>query len=146
MPAGREPPSFPGNVERRFPRDLASLESIYAFLRTFLREHGIDDRHAWDLDVVAEELFTNLIKYGRGREAIALGLEWAAPILTLRLRDFDADDFDPNRAPEVDPTTPILQRRAGGLGIHLVRRIADRIDYRRDHRTNTITVTKRISS
>ena len=55
-------------------------------------------------------------------------------------------DFDPNGAPEVDPATPILQRRAGGHGIHLVRRIADRIDYRRDARTNTITVTKRLPS
>lgn len=133
-------------VERRFPRDLASLESIYAFVRAFLSEHGIDEHHAWELDVVAEELFTNLIKYSPSREAIAFGLSWTAPTLTLWLRDFDADDFDPNRAPEVDPATPVLQRRAGGLGIHLVRRIADRIDYRRDDRTNTITVTKRLST
>ncbi len=133
-------------VERRFPRDLASLESIYLFVREFLSEHGIDERHAWELDVVAEELFTNLIKYSASREAIAFGLSWASPTLTLWLRDFDAEDFDPNRAPEVDPSTPVLQRRAGGLGIHLVRRIADRIDYRRDDRTNTITVTKRLPS
>ena len=133
-------------AERRFPRSLSSLESIYAFLRAFLAEHGIDERHAWDLDVVAEELFTNLVKYSPSREAIEVGLEWTPPTLTLRLRDFDAEDFDPNGAPEVDPATPILQRRAGGLGIHLVRRIADHIDYRRDARTNTITVTKRLPS
>lgn len=133
-------------VERRFPREIASLEAIYAFLRTFLAEHGIEERHAWDLDVVAEELFSNMVKYGAGRDAIALGLHWAAPTLTLQLRDFDAEAFDPNRAPEVDPNRPILERRAGGLGIHLVRRIADHIDYRRDDRTNTITVTKRLPS
>ena len=133
-------------IERRFPRDLTSLESIYAFVRAFLTQHGIDERHAWELDVVAEELFTNLIKYSPSRETIGVGLAWAPPTLTLQLRDFDAEDFDPNRAPEVDPETPLLQRRAGGLGIHLVRRIADRIDYHRDDRTNTITVTKRLSS
>lgn len=132
-------------VERRFPREIASLEAIYAFLRSFLREHGIDENHAWDLDVVAEELFSNMIKYGAGRDAIALGLDWKSPHLTLRLQDFDAEAFNPNQAPEVDPNRPILERRAGGLGIHLVRRIADHIDYQREARTNTITVTKRLN-
>lgn len=131
-------------VERRFPRETASLKAIYAFLRAFLAEHGLDEQHAWDLDVVAEELFTNMVKYGAGGDSIALALEWAAPTLTLRLRDFDAEPFDPNLAPEVDTSKPILERRAGGLGIHLVRKIADRLDYRREARTNTITVTKRL--
>lgn len=131
-------------VERRFPRETASLEAIYTFLRSFLAENGVDETHAWDLDVIAEELFSNMVKYGAGRGTIALELDWAAPAITLRLREFDADAFDPNLAPVVDTTKPILERRAGGLGIHLVRRIADRIDYQREARTNIITVTKRL--
>ncbi len=133
-------------VERRFAREIASLEAIYAFLRAFLSDQEIAEEHAWDLDVVAEELFSNMVKYGAGHGPIELGLDWSAPTLTLRLRDFDAEAFDPNRAPEVDPDKPILERRAGGLGIHLVRRIADRIEYHREARTNTITVTKRLPS
>src|SRR6185436_5207799 len=49
---------------RRFPRDFASLEAIYAFVREFLAGHQLAGEHAWSLDLIVEELFTNVVKYG----------------------------------------------------------------------------------
>ena len=131
-------------VERRFPRDVASLEGIYGFIREFLAERGIGPDAAYDVDLIAEELFTNMVKYGRGGEPeISIALDWDAPTLTFCVRDFGAERFDPTQAPEVDTSRPIAQRRAGGLGIHLVRRMADRLTYGYD-RGNVIRVTKRL--
>ena len=76
---------------------------------------------------------------------IAIALEWKAPTLTIRLRDFDVEPFDPTQAPAVDITRPISERRAGGLGLHLIRQIADRIEYAYQDRNSTITVTKRLT-
>jgi len=134
-------------VERRFPRDFSSLEQIYAFVRQFLGEHGIDEAHAWDVDLIVEELFTNMVKYG-GSDAqqIALALDWKSPTLTLRLCDSSAVDFDPTLAPPPDTNRPITDRHAGGLGIHLVRQIADDVAYVHDNGMSTITVTKRLAS
>ena len=42
------------------------------------------------------------------------------------LRDFDVEPFDPTRAPQVDVGRPLGERPTGGLGLHLVRRIARR--------------------
>jgi anti-sigma regulatory factor (Ser/Thr protein kinase) len=132
-------------VERRFPRAMASLEAIYGFLREFLAGNGIGMDATFELDLVAEELFTNMVKYGRGGSSeIQMGLEWSAPNLTLRLVDSGVDRFDPTEAPIVDPNRPISERKAGGLGIHLVRRIADRFEYSYEDRTATITITKRL--
>jgi len=134
-------------VARTFPRSFGALEAIYAFIREFVAGCGIDPEIAYDLDVIAEELFTNMVKYGRGgRREIEIALEWNVPILAIRLRDFDVERFDPMQTPPVDPSRPIAERRAGGLGIHLVRQIADRIHYDYQGRDSTITVTKVVSS
>src|SRR2546428_7709615 len=134
-------------VARTFPRSFGALEAIYAFIREFVAGCGIDPELAYDLDVIAEELFTNMVKYGRGaRREIEIALDWAAPTLAIRLRDFDVERFDPTATPPVDTSRPITERRAGGLGIHLVRQIADRIHYDYQGRESTVTVTKLVAS
>ena len=134
-------------AERRFPRDFKALESIYAFIREFVADCGIDPEVAFDLDVNAEELFTDMVKYGHGgTRNIAIDLDWAAPTITMRLRDFDVDRFDPTAVPPVNTNRPIEERHAGGLGIHLVRQIADHFEYAYENRNSTITITKRLSA
>ena len=131
---------MPHMVARTFPRSFGALEAIYAFIREFVAGCGIDPEIAYDLDV-------NMVKYGRGgRREIEIALEWNAPMLAIRLRDFDVERFDPTQTPPVDTSRPIAERQAGGLGIHLVRQIADRIHYDYQGRDSTITVTKVVSS
>ncbi len=133
-------------VERRFPRTAASLEAIYAFVREFFASQGVPAGAAFDVDLIVEELFTNMVKYGAGGEPeITIGLRWKAPALVLVLEDVGAPPFDPAQAPPVDVNRPIEERRAGGLGLHLVRRMADRIEYAHDQGKSRITITKRIA-
>lgn len=132
-------------LERHFRRDFASLDAIFAFVREFLASHGIVERHAHSLELIAEELFTNLVKHNRdGTEDIEIGLSWKPPDVILTLRDFGVEGWDVTRAAPVNTEAPIERRDAGGLGLHLVRQIADRIDYAYEDRNSTITVTKRL--
>jgi anti-sigma regulatory factor (Ser/Thr protein kinase) len=134
-------------VERRFQRTSASLEAIYAFVREFLASRGIHEEVAFDVDLIVEELFTNMVKYGvGGQPEITIGLGWCSPDLTLRLEDQGAPPFDPGDAPPVDVTRPLDERRAGGLGLHLVRRMADRLEYAYEDGRSRITVTKRVEA
>jgi len=131
-------------LEQDFPRDFGSLEPIFGFVRSFLAARGIDDRHAWDLDLIVEELFTNMVKYAPGRHPIRVGLDWERPVLTVQLRDFGVPAFDPTRAPKPDVEAPVSERRAGGLGIHLVRSIADALEYQHRDGDSVVTVRKRL--
>ena len=134
-------------VERRFPRTAASLEAIYAYVREFLSSQGIPLEAAFDVDVIVEELFTNMVKYGRGGlPEITIGLDWKRPALILQLEDYGAPPFDPGEAPAVDVTRPLAERRAGGLGLHLVRQMADRLEYAYEDGRSRITVTKRMEA
>ena len=129
---------------RSFPREMASIAALVEYVREFLVLEGFSEDAAFDLDLVLEELFTNLVKYGTGaRGAIDVGLERGAPGLVLTLKEYDSDPYDPTAAPEVDTNQPIAERRPGGLGIHLVRRLSREFshDYDWHDRTGVITVT-----
>jgi anti-sigma regulatory factor (Ser/Thr protein kinase) len=53
--------------------------------------------------------------------------------------------FDPTQKEEVDTTLPAEQRKIGGLGIHLVRRIMDSVSYEYKDNKNILTLRKKIS-
>ena len=48
--------------------------------------------------------------------------------------------FDPSAAPPPDLTGPIEERDPGGLGIHLIRNMADRVEYRRENGQNRLRI------
>lgn len=130
---------------RRFPRSTTALTAVFGFVAEFLTREGIARERAFDLDLILEELFTNMVKYSReGKEEIEISLARDAEGLRLTLRDFNVDRFDVTATPDVDTTRPISERKAGGLGLHLVRRIADRFEYDYRDRVSTITVWKRL--
>ncbi len=131
-------------VERRFPRGIDSLGSIHDFVQEFCRERRIGGDRAFEVDLVVEELFTNLVKHQRGREEIALGLEGDAGGIAITLIDRDVDRFDPNDVPD-DTERRNQELRPGGRGIRLVRELVDELRYDYRDRTGTITAITRWS-
>ena len=103
----RSVPSAPGSAaqealrERRdFARSFDSLEQIFAMVRLMLDARGVSEADAYAIAMAIEELFTNMVKYSReSTQDIAIGLDWTAPMLTVRLRDFDVNPFDVTQPP-----------------------------------------------
>ena len=130
--------------ERHFGRTFGSLESIFGFVAEFLEANGLRDSAAFELDLVIEELFTNMVKYHpHGAPEIEIGLSRLGPDVLVVLRDFDVEPYDPTRAPRVDVGRPLGERPTGGLGLHLVRRIARDLRYDYRDRISTLTLTVR---
>ena len=50
--------------------------------------------------------------------------------------------FDPTAAPEADTSLGVEDRPIGGLGIFLVRKIMDKVSYRRENGKNILSMTK----
>jgi anti-sigma regulatory factor (Ser/Thr protein kinase) len=129
-------------MERSFPRSIQSLEAIFAFVDEFLARENVGTESAPELQLLLEELFANSVRHARGsRSEVQIGLEREGQKITMRVTDFDVEPFDPRKAPEVDVNMPMEDRVPGGLGLHLVRRLADRIDYDYRDRVSTVTVT-----
>lgn len=128
-------------------RDLEALPEVMRVLETFLSTTTADPKARFAVELALEEIFINMVKHnsnGEGRIRIDLDLSEAE--LTVKVTDFDAPPFDPVAdAPQVDINLPLEDRTEGGLGIHLVKKMMDGIEYSHKNRTGTITLHKRMN-
>jgi anti-sigma regulatory factor (Ser/Thr protein kinase) len=125
----REP--APAAAHRAFERSFDSIEAIFAFTSEAFARQGIEPEFLPVVDLAVEELFTNMVKYARGSARdVRMDVSAIDGGVEVTLTDYDVERFDVTRAPDVDVGAPIDQRRPGGLGLHLIRRMVDAIEYR----------------
>jgi len=120
----------PRVVRGSFERSFDALAAIAAFTADAFARMEIDVRLLPTVDLAVEELFTNMVKYGIGStEPVRIELAAIAGGVELRMIDDDVEPFDITRSPDVDIDAPIEEREPGGLGLHLIRRMADSVAY-----------------
>ena len=112
-----------------FARRIDALAEIVAFTAAAFERQGIAAALRTEVDFVIEELFTNIVKYSRGEAPVTLEIAAIPEGVEVTLTEPDADRFDITRAPPVDITLPAVQRRPGGLGLHLIPRLVDSVQY-----------------
>ena len=131
-------------MRKKFRRDIGSLDGIFSFAEEFENENGLDDSGSYFLDLTLEELFTNLVRHAKGSEDIDIEIALDGDLMTIRLTDRETGPFDGNSLGEVDTGAPLMEREPGGLGIHLVKKMADSLEYDYDDGTLVVTATKRL--
>lgn len=132
-------------ISAGFHRSFDALSELFQFTRRFYDEEGIADDVRLALDFCVEEIFTNFVKYnGDNPNDIELELERRGRCLVARLTDVDVEPFDVTQSPPIDTGLPLERREPGGLGLHLVRRVADDLAYDYTNRRSQITVTKNL--
>ena len=98
-----------------------------------------------ELRLVAEEVLTNIAKYGfapGARPAIEFAFSFADAAAVLEFRD-QGRPFDPLAQPLPDLDAPLEQRPVGGLGLALVRALVDDARYERHGAANVLRLVKR---
>jgi len=117
-------------ADRRFGRSFDSLPTIVAFTAEVFARERIDPRLLPIVDLAIEELFTNMVKYGTGSNAdVRIEITGVARGVEVTLTDYDVEPFDVTATPDANVELPIDQRRPGGLGLHLVRKLMDSVEY-----------------
>jgi anti-sigma regulatory factor (Ser/Thr protein kinase) len=128
----------------------ARLENLGRF-RDFVEQAclraGGDAAACFDLKLAVDEACTNIVLHGYpGREAgsIELEIEQGTETMTVTIIDHGLS-FCPDALPASDVTSSWQNRRAGGLGWHLIRRVTDGIEYHADEeRGNRLVLVKRL--
>jgi serine/threonine-protein kinase RsbW/sigma-B regulation protein RsbU (phosphoserine phosphatase) len=110
-----------------------------------VRERSLGSAMTTDLDVVLDEILSNIVRHGLrdGREheiRVAIAIEPDAVMLTI---EDDGPPFDPLSYPPPDLDADLDTRAVGGLGIHLVRRLMDDVQYERAAERNRVVLRKR---
>ena len=136
-------------ISGEFRREIEALDEIFAFLETFADGQEVDEKTAFCINLVVEELFTNMVRHNEGGgDRITVSIERRDNRLHLELVDSDVEPFDPETV-EVPPVNAdIAERRPGGLGIFLVQAMVDDLnyDYEPEGRRMRITVTKTLEN
>jgi len=129
---------------RMFARSFDSLPAMVAFTAEVFDREGIDPALLPVIDFAIEELFTNMVKYGIGSTAdVRVEIGRIDHGVEVTLTDYDVDRFDVTAAPDADVSLPIEQRKPGGLGLHLIRRLLDSIEYEYREATRQSRITFR---
>lgn len=105
------------------PRRMESLSLLVDFVREFIGAERLSEDIAFDVDLVIEELFTNLVRHSRGEGDIEVDLTRTPGEVRISLRAAEPSPFDPTAAPRVNVNLSAEERRPGGLGIHFVREL-----------------------
>jgi serine/threonine-protein kinase RsbW len=121
------------------------LARLMADAELFLQSHGLPPRTVYDVNLVLEEVLTNIVKYGFDDEAtheIQLIVTITDSGVTIKCED-DGREFDPLAAlpPDIEGRDSILELTEGGLGIHLVRQTVQSMEYSREEHKNVLTMT-----
>jgi serine/threonine-protein kinase RsbW len=131
------------------PATLDSLALITEFITDATARAGLDDHAAWQVLLAVDEACTNIIQHGYDTAApgeIELGwrVEGGQLIVTLRDR---GRRFNPDDVPAPDIASPLEERQAGGLGLYLMGRLMDSVQFEfDDQQGNLLTMTKRIGT
>jgi serine/threonine-protein kinase RsbW len=135
-------------MEWRFPSRLDELSRVGMEVIRFLESNGIGGRSAYAANLALEELGTNILKYGYDDDKvheILLQIQIRPDALQLVLED-DGHPFNPLVYSEPTLDLPAEERLPGGLGIYLVRKMADRVEYQRCAGRNRVTVEIQLSA
>ena len=130
------------------PSSTRYLEDVREFVARHGKEAGFSDEVLEQLKIAADEACTNIIKHaykGEGENVIDLAIILTADKLIMRLRDRGVG-FSPADYKEPNLIEIAKQRRSGGLGVHIMNRLMDRVEYRTQDGVNECCLVKYLPS
>jgi anti-sigma regulatory factor (Ser/Thr protein kinase) len=129
-----------------FARRIDALADVFRLIERFVAPIDGGRRALAPLETAMEEIFANMVEHNAGGAGeIAIDARLADGEIVVRITDFDSSRFDVTAdAPAVDTAAPLAERTPGGLGLHLVRKLVDRVEYDYRDGASTITLHKRM--
>ncbi len=127
----------------RLPAVLESLDALQKFVSQEALACMLSNQRQSKLQLALEEVLVNVINHGSGGRAdgwveVACGLR-DSTLFCVEVRDNGAA-FNPLEQDAPDLSESLEERGVGGLGIFLVRKMTDRITYRRVADSNVLTL------
>lgn len=137
-----------GTLDIVLRNDLSEIERLASLLEDFCERQEVPPAASYHLNLVLDELVTNIISYGYGEEPgkreIRIRL-WREPaVVRVEIED-DGRAFNPLEVPVPDLDAPLETRPIGGLGVHFLRTLMDGLCYRRENERNRLCFIKRLA-
>ncbi len=130
----------------QFAAQFKFLDEIRDFVGDIARSAGFDEKDVYNIQLATDEAASNIIEHAYegvtdGVLDLSCGMEKDA--IRIVLIDY-GDPFDPSVIPVPDLKADLSERKIGGLGIFLMRKLMDEVHYEpRKDKSNVLTMIKR---
>ncbi len=130
--------------EHKVPAEVGYLGEMRDFVTRIGRKYGVSERIINAFKLAIDEAGTNIIRHAyRDWEGfITIQMLIRDKTVTVSLID-QGHAFDPNNVGDPDLQRYVEIGKKGGLGIFIIRRVIDEIDYRKTAEGNELKLTKR---
>ncbi len=121
------------NIKKRLSVDSTTenLARIRAFIKTYSKSVGFDDETASKIVLASDEACTNIIKHAYKYSAkgkININLSFSGSKLRISITD-EGTHFNSNSIKEPDLKKYYQEKRVGGLGMFLMKKLMDEVVY-----------------
>lgn len=124
--------------------DVQEVPRLNVFVDEVCEDMGCDMETTMRMNLAIEEAVVNVIDYAYPSGTVG-SIDINVTIYDNHMEFVISDSgtpFDPTKKEDVDISLPVEERRIGGLGIHLVRQLMDKINYERKDGRNILTLIK----
>ena len=125
--------------------NLSEIGHLAGQVEAFGNRNNVSAEVIGHINLALDELLTNTISHGfdgPSSDPITVTLGLDDGLITIELVD-SGKPFDLFAVADPDISQPIDKRPIGGLGIFLVRRVMDHVDYRQASGQNRVTLIKK---
>lgn len=121
------------------------LAEVRNFVAKYAKEFGFGKQQVADIRLAVDEAYTNIIKHAYNnddKKTVDIELGYNSNKFWISLLD-TGDAFDPSDYSKPDVRQKIKEKKRGGVGVYLIRKLMDDVEYNKQGAVNEIRMTKK---
>jgi serine/threonine-protein kinase RsbW len=130
--------------EMTIPSATRHLGAVREFVAERAEAEGLAEEAVQELRMAVEEACANVIEHAYAGDAsreVEVAVIADDERFTVRIRD-EGEPFRPDAYSKPDVRELVKRRRSGGLGVHLMHRLMDDVEYQSRQGVNEVVLTK----
>ncbi len=121
---------------------METVPQVAEFMETEMEKLEISPKISMKLLIAIDEIYSNIVRYSGATEA-TVSINKVENTLKLQFKD-NGKQYNPLEAEDPDITASAEDRKIGGLGIFMVKKMLDNVAYEYDDNINILTLTKNL--
>lgn len=140
---------YNGKDTLSLPAERTAFETLKDWLASIMQELCVDDKFRKKLMISADEIFTNIADYGYpkgdGKTKVAAEFDIDEKTFILIFTDTGIA-YNPLEGKIPNASATLEESQIGGLGLFIVKKFMDSIEYKRENDCNVLILKKCVES
>lgn len=121
---------------------METVPQVAEFMEAEMEKFEISPKISMKMLIAIDEIYSNIVRYSGATEAI-VSIKKSDNTLKLQFKD-NGKPYNPLDSKEPDITASAEDRSIGGLGIFMVKKMLDKVEYKYVDNYNILTLTKNL--